>query len=193
MDKLLIINKIKYLLFYALLLIAAMSYGQGLLREEKTTQTTNQKKNYKIDGEFSEGLVRISLEWYPAYGFADKSNKIVIPIKYSNAGDFKEGLVWVKLNEKYGFINKQGKTVIPFKYDDAWDFSEGLAVVKLNNKYGFIDKTGKEVIPIKYDYAEGFSEGLAQVKLNNKWFYINKKGECVLFCNNAPADHPKAK
>ena len=35
MDKLLIINKIKYLLFYALLLIAAMSYGQGFLKEEK--------------------------------------------------------------------------------------------------------------------------------------------------------------
>lgn len=227
MDKLLIINKMKYLLFYALLLIAAMSYGQGLLPEEKTTPTTNQKKNYKIDGEFSEGLVRISLEWYPAYGFADRSNKIVIPIKYNNAGDFKEGLVWVKLNEKYGFINKQGKTVIPFKYDDAWDFSEGLALVKLNDKwgfidradkeviaikydvarkfseglalvksngkYGFIDKTGKEVIAIKYDAAMKFSEGLAFVGLNGKWFYINRKGECVKNCDNAPADHLRAK
>ena len=193
MDKLLIINKMKYLLFYALLLIAAISYGQGLLPEEKTTPTTNQKKNYKIDGEFSEGLVRISLEWYPAYGFADRSNKIVIPIKYNNAGDFKEGLVWVKLNEKYGFINKQGKTVIPFKYDDAWDFSEGLALVKLNDKWGFIDRADKEVIAIKYDVARKFSEGLALVRLNGKWFYINRKGECVKNCDNAPADHLRAK
>ena len=79
------------------------------------------------------------------------------------------------------------------KYDWKGEYYEGLARVSLNGKLGFIDKTGKEVIPIKYDDAWGFSEGLAFVELNGKLFYINKRGECVKDCNNAPADHPRAK
>ena len=113
--------------------------------------------------------------------------------KYDWKGKYYEGLASVKLNGKWGFIDKTGKEVTPIKYDYAVGFSEGLASVKLNNKYGFIDKTGKEVIPIKYDDAYMFSEGLAEVKLEGKYFYINRKGECVKDCNNAPADHPKAK
>ena len=152
----------KYLILYSLLLTAVMSYGQGMLPEEKIkkeppAQPVQQTKKY---------------DWKDTY---------------------HEGLAIVKLNNKYGFIDKTGKEVIPIKYDNAWSFSEGLASVKLNNKYGFIDKTGKEVIPIKYDDAWGFSEGLAFVELNGKLFYINKRGECVKDCNNAPADHPRAK
>ena len=45
----------------------------------------------------------------------------------------------------------------------------------------------------KYDWKGEYYEGLAKVKLNDKWFYINPKGECVKDCNNAPADHPRAK
>ena len=79
------------------------------------------------------------------------------------------------------------------KYAWKGKYYEGLAMVRLDKKYGFIDKTGKEVIPIKYDYAHFFSKGLALVKLEGKWFYINPKGECVIDCNNAPSDHPRAK
>ena len=80
------------------------------------------------------------------------------------------------------------------KYDSKGRYYEGLAVVEYRGKYGFIDKTGKEVIPIKYDDVYSFSEiSLALVKLEGKWFYINPKGECVIDCNNAPSDHPRAK
>ena len=152
----------KNILLYILLLAAVMSYGQGLLPEEKVkkeppAQPVHQAKKY---------------DW---------------------KGTYYEGLAVVEYRRKYGFIDKTGKEVTPIKYDYAYSFSEGLASVKLNNKYGFIDKTGKEVIPIKYDDAWGFSEGLAFVELNGKLFYINKRGECVKDCNNAPADHPRAK
>ena len=113
--------------------------------------------------------------------------------KYAWKGKYYEGLAMVRLDKKYGFIDKTGKEVIPIKYDNAWNFSEGLASVKLNGKWGFINKIGEEVIPLKYDKVENFSEGFAKVKLNGKVFYINKRGECVKDCNNAPADHPRAK
>ena len=153
----------KNILLYILLLAAVMSYGQGLLPEEKVkkeppAQPVHQAKKYDWKGTYYEGLAVVG--YRRKYGFIDKAGKEVISIKYDDADFFSEGLAKVELNNKYGFIDKTGKEVIPIKYDYAEGFSE---------------------------------EGLAQVKLNNKWFYINQKGECVKDCNNAPADHPIAK
>ena len=187
----------KNILLYILLLATVMSYGQGLLPEEKikkepSAQPVHQAKKYDWKGTYYEGLAIVG--YRRKYGFIDKAGKEVIPIKYDEAWDFSEGLARVKLNDKWGFIDKTGKEVIPIKYDYAERFSEGLAVVEYRGKYGFIDKTGKEVIPIKYDDVYSFSEiSLALVKLEGKWFYINPKGECVIDCNNAPSDHPRAK
>ena len=118
----------KNILFYILLLAAVMSYGQGLLPEEKV-----------------------------------KKEPPAQPVHQAK------------------------------KYDWIGGYYEGLERVSLNGKLGFIDKTGKEVIPIKYNDAYSFSKGLALVELNGKLFYINKRGECVIDCNNAPSDHPRAK
>ena len=136
---------------------------------------------YNDVGVFSEGLARVE-RINGKWGFIDKTDKVVIPIKYDDAWSFSEGLARVELNGKYGFIDKTDKVVIPIKYDDAWSFSEGLASVALNGKWGFIDKTDKVVIPIKYDDAWSFSEGLAWVELNGKTFSINKYGKCVSDC-----------
>ena len=87
MDKLLIINKMKYLLFYALLLIAAMSYGQGLLKEENipqnSKQTVYQTRKYDKIEKYSEGLAVVKRRG--KYGFIDRVGKEVTPIKYGYA------------------------------------------------------------------------------------------------------------
>ena len=109
-----------------------------------------------------------------------KTGDVVIPFKYDDVFNFREGLAVVKLKGKWGFIDKSGKVVVPLKYDNVWAFHEGLAGVKLKGKWGFIDKSGKEVVPPKYDYVDSFNEGLAMVKLNGKWGYINKSGKEVV-------------
>ena len=137
----------KNILLYILLLLAAvMSYGQGLLPEEKVkkeppAQPVHQAKKYDWKGEYYEGLARVSLNG--KLGFIDKTGKEVIPIKYDDAESPSEGLAKVKLNDKYGFIDKTGKEVIPIKYDYVADFSEGLAQVKLNNKWFYINQKGE--------------------------------------------------
>jgi hypothetical protein len=101
------------------------------------------------------------------YGFCDKEGNVVIPITYSNASPFKDGLAAVKKDRKWGYIDKTGAIKIPFKFDMASDFDSGVAKVCIGNwsnrtdKYGYIDKTGKEVIPIIYTFLDGFHEGLA--------------------------------
>ena len=99
-------------------------------------------------------------------GFVDKTGKYITEPIFTFAGDFAEGLAFVKTKDaKFGFIDKTGKFAIQPKFDWADDFSEGLALVFVNGKYGFIDKTGKLVIKPAFTKAESFSEGLACVKI----------------------------
>lgn len=146
---------------------------------------------------FSEGLARVGdIQSVGAggtnfrYGFVDQNGKVIVGLKYTEAGNFSDGLARVGTGEwreqlngimyhepiKYGFIDKKGKVVIPLKYDSAGDFSEGLAKVGKDGKYGFIDKDGREVIPLKYDWAWDFSNGLAHVGEGDRAWYIDKTG-----------------
>jgi hypothetical protein len=99
-------------------------------------------------------------------GFIDKSGKFITEPIFTFAGNFSEGLAFVRTKEnKFGFIDKTGKFVITPKFDWADNFSEGLALVFVKGKYGFIDKTGKIIIKPQFTKAESFSEGLACVKI----------------------------
>ena len=80
------------------------------------------------------------------FGLVDSTGKEIVPPKYDDFRDFREGLAGVKLNEKFGFINKKGEEVIPLKYD--WiilGFSDGRAQVELNGETFYIDKKGNKV------------------------------------------------
>jgi len=143
----------KNILLYILLLAAVMSYGQGLLPEEKirkapsnplqpaqqsAKQPEHQAKKYDWKNEYYEGLASVSLNG--KYGFIDKTGKEVIPLIYDKVWHFEKNRAWVKIGDKYGFINPKGEEIVPLQEEKYWDFSGGLARVKLNNKYGFIDR-----------------------------------------------------
>ncbi len=133
-----------------------------------------------LTSRFGDGLASVKLndEW----GFIDKNDKIVIPIKYQDAYGFEEHLAAVKLDGKWGFIDRDEKIIIPLMYHNVQGyFKEGLAGVYNDDwKGGYIDVNNKLIIGFKYDYVSEFSEGLASVKLNGKWGYIDKKGKVVI-------------
>jgi hypothetical protein len=146
----------------------------------------------QMGGSFEDGLLLVKNQYerqssqftikYNKCGFVNKMGEEVIPMIYSEAQPFCEGLAMVHKNLKYGYINKNGEMVLPEKFISAESFSEGLALVKLESggKYGFINSKGALVIPTKYEYAGSFSEGLAFVIHKNKYGYINKSGEIVI-------------
>ena len=102
-------------------------------------------------------------------GFIDKSGKFITEPIFTFAGDFSEGLAFVRTKEnKFGFIDKTGKFAIQPKFDWADDFSEGLALIFVKGKYGFIDRTGKMIVKPQFTKAESFSEGLACVKIGGQ-------------------------
>ena len=132
-----------------------------------------------------------------------ETGKVVIPFDYDDMGDYSEGLVWAKKDNKFGYLDIQGRVVIQFKYDKAYNFSGGFAAVGEKNGYyhavmgtlpnimiGFINKNGSLVIPYKFqpqlDTTPEFKEGLSPMGVahNNYWGinigYINDKGDFVI-------------
>lgn len=140
------------------------------------------------------------------YGLIDpETGKEVIPFgKYSDIGEYSEGLIMVEKNNKCAYVDINQKIVIPFKYSNGGDFSEGLVLVHKQvgfantvmgnvplKKGGYIDKKGNVIIPFKFSEVigpsnSGFKEGLAVegYGYHNIWAtklgYINKKGEFVI-------------
>ena len=63
--------------------------------------------------------------------------------KYTNAGDFSEGMAFVKIDGKCGYINSRGDIAIEPEFSRCMDFDGGKAVVfRGNQKGGLIDKKG---------------------------------------------------
>ena len=134
---------------------------------------------------FKEGLSRVEGKGMWAFGFVDKTGKIVIrkPSQAYLYSDFSEGYALVVDNkDNYGYIDKTGKIVIACRWKYAEKFSEGLAKFKdANEKYGFIDKKGNLVIPCKWKAASSFSEGLAKVAFDDgSHGFIDKTGAIVI-------------
>ena len=100
---------------------------------------------YSYTYPFSEGLGRVKNS-SKLYGYIDKSGKVVVEPQYSEAGNFKEKLAYVKKDGKYGFINQSGKVVIDCNYDKAKSFSQGLAYIEKDGKCGYINYEGKVII-----------------------------------------------
>lgn len=117
------------------------------------------------------------------FGFKLKqTGDVIIPIKYSSAGSFINGLAKVRIGEKYGLINKIGKIVVPFEYDEIQQYpNDGLRVVSKDNKEGVIDLKGNIVIPIEYDNLEfSYASDLFLAKKNEKYGFIDKSNNVII-------------
>ncbi len=77
------------------------------------------------------------------YGFIDKKDKAVIPIKYQSVTGFKNNISIVESGNKYGAVNQTGKIVIPLQYDSAYWGQNNLICAFKGTKCYFFDKSGK--------------------------------------------------
>ena len=155
---------------------------------------------YEFADYLKEGLQKIKKN--NLFGFADKSGKIIIPIQFTNAADFKNGIANVSLSHDYFDIDKKGQrikkeevVVKPVKievqqkkYEQVFFSKDGYRKVKLNNKYGFINEEGVEITAIEYDDVWDFYEGMAAVKKDGKMGFINEKGKLVVAAKYLAAD-----
>jgi hypothetical protein len=145
-----------------------------------------------VDG-FSEGLAAVNIgqtripnigvisnpgKW----GYIDKTGKLVIPLKFTHAEDFSEGLAGVRDGDRSGFIDHAGKFVFEAPLDVTLGFHEGMVGVLLSGMVTYFDRTGKK-IPTSIDYgpkSNSFSEGLVPISIKGKWGFMDRTGKLLI-------------
>jgi hypothetical protein len=68
--------------------------------------------------DFSDGLAAVICEPGGKRGYINKAGQLVIPCKYDEVHDFRDGLAMVKENSTWGFIDKTGQMVLPRMYNE---------------------------------------------------------------------------
>ena len=106
-------------------------------------------------------------------GFKTKDGKILIAPKYSEVtGDFSNGPVRVKLNNKYGFVGYYGTELIKPQYDSADTFFWGKASVKIGQARFYID-TANNKSDSEFDFSNLFDTSLTNLFGNFNFFKAN--------------------
>jgi hypothetical protein len=110
--------------------------------------------------------------WHPIfraltwYGYIDTSGQTVIPVRYSNARSFSEGLAAVQVDDRWGYIDTNGRMIIEERFGVAWPFANGRARVQIGASgwdWAYIDRAGKPVITRHVKQGWSFSGGLALI------------------------------
>ena len=145
---------------------------------------------FDIIDNFHEGLARVALVGH-GYGYVDLEMNVVIPMKYDEAENFRNGKAKVRLGDRWLFIDKTGREVEignPYKhsnYQEVGEYSEGLCRVSalklrfmdlayhsdyegIAGTWGFVNESGEEVISPQFIYAHDFENGIAIVA-KGKW------------------------
>jgi hypothetical protein len=189
-------------------------FEAGKIENETIFFDTNGEMIMEIDNEdytntgiLSEGLLAVQKD--EKWGYLNMEGEIAVPIIYSYAENFKDGLavagmeIGVEIRRKnragsgikvkYGMIDKTGKEIIPFEYDrilndNNFKFGEAVFVGKfipdsngeMIRKFGYINRPGEEIIPLIYENPFRFEYGLAIVKKGGKCGIINQNGDLVV-------------
>ena len=80
------------------------------------------------------------------YGYINTAGEVVIPLEFSNANPFSEGLAPVA-NAKglWGYIDSKGTWIISPEYDYTDSFVNGEARVTKDGKLFYIDKMNNKL------------------------------------------------
>jgi len=126
---------------------------------------------HSLTGGFHEGLSVYTDAYSQKYGYVDLNGNIRVPLKYSWAEPFSEGLAYVNnsvsglsTGNSGGYIDTAGHYVIPPSFDEGGPFIAGKAIVSINGKYRIINPKGESLLPqdyvrMQYFPAQGYYLG----------------------------------
>ena len=146
------------------------------------------------------------------WGFIDNKGRMLTPMVFDWAGDFRQGLGLAESNGAMGFIDatfkESGKWAISPRFElyndgdqSAFGFFDGLALARDDEgKWGYIDRTGKWAITPRFNESEeytgipagSFSEGLAwyqAIEISERNM-LNANGEILRDAENKPMKEP---
>lgn len=211
-------QKLLFLLALVPLLLSAQQNYPDLLPVKKNGKFgyINRKGEIVIKPQFDRanrfseglGLVNIGMNangFGELYGYIDSTGNFAIPLRFSNAWDFHNGLASIYVNGiGRTYIRKNGEratTTCTYKCFHALEFplayqelvedahlSQGKVTYKISPKGGYVDSNFRYVIPPTFDDVEYFSEGKAVVMLDGKRGYIDTSGKVIIAPQFSSAD-----
>jgi hypothetical protein len=147
-------------------------------------------KHYDYIGNFTSGRAvaskRVGDVYY--YGYLDREGKEIIPIKYKNAYDFKDGKALVELEDnKFALINTLGKILNTYEYEFVGPIGDNELLAfsrKSEGEKGYINIAGNIIIEPRFTIALPFEKGRAVVNIakdySNKYGLIDTQGNYVI-------------
>ena len=143
----------------------------------KAAEAANKERYgiYDYIGIEKDGLRPVKLK--NRWGYLNREDKIVIPVKYDQVDFNGNGLFGVRLSNKWGFADGTGNIIIPIIYSSIRSGfnSEGIAAVSKGENIIYINKRGV----IVYDTKSNFSDGISVVALGEKKGFINGAGKQI--------------
>ena len=131
------------------------SNGTGYVENPNGTVSFFKKGYAVLPGEYSEihdfsdGLA-LAKTTRGSVVYINEEGTIALRLKdYADAGDFSEGVAWVRKNAMYGYVNKKGDLVVDTLFSYASDFNDKLAYVARGQRQGVIKiRSERDVYPI---------------------------------------------
>lgn len=137
-------------------------------------------ENIFVSGLFSEGLAAVYNRYETEFlqGYMDSTGKLAIPLRYTEARDFANGLAAVttdpleSADKKFSFIDHTGRTVIPAvvssEHADAFLLGDFVPYQDATTGlWGYYAKDGSIAMQPQYRAAGVFKDGFACVQLSD--------------------------
>ena len=115
------------------------------------------------------------------WGYADQRRRLVLPLRYDDAGPFVEETAWVRQGAFFGYITPDGTPLTPLHFTRAENFQAGRATVELHGETFQIDRAGTRLTASPDSIAE--TDFLAQgdlVRQNGKVGFRFSVGHAVV-------------
>lgn len=141
--------------------------------------------------DFHNGLAAFKKGKY--WGFVDTTGQTIVEPQYRKAGDFSDGIAYVRMRTKkrffglirgkrrYTYINTKGEILFTPKFKKAESSQNGAAMAYKSGKKYIITPEGEIIFSTKHYISEFNKYGLAVFSdKNRKKGLLNNKGEVIL-------------
>ena len=132
-------------------------------------------------GEFSGGLLRVTLPSVAKVGFLGKTGDISIAPEFDAATAFSNGMAKVTSNKKTFFIDPTGKPILTATFDEIGAWNDQVILVRKAGGWGLVDRKGAFVVIPKFDKLEVRRSGFFYaVDSNNQAQTFSPAGKLLL-------------
>lgn len=115
------------------------------------------------------------------YGYINRNGEVIIPLEYTKATNFKDGIA-VVMKEKYGVIDEKGEVLLPFEYEEIFLGEKKRVILKKDGVYYASNLKSAQIIDV--DEITEITSGQLFFKKGNEYGIMDIYGNFLAKSNN---------